>query len=64
MAVTQKPFVMSDFDSKVILVGLKSDLKNDEETKKKLAEKEKVSQLKNKDKLFNISIPFFKECCD
>ena len=34
-----KPF---DFDSKVILVGLKSDLKNDEETKKKLAEKEKV----------------------
>ena len=40
-----KPFVMSDFDSKVILVGLKSDLKNDEETKKKLAEKEKVSQL-------------------
>ena len=33
---------MSDFDSKVILVGLKSDLKNDEETKKKLAEKEKV----------------------
>ena len=37
-----KPFAMSDFDSKVILVGLKSDLKNDEETKKKLAEKEKV----------------------
>ena len=33
---------MSGFDSKVILVGLKSDLKNDEETKKKLAEKEKV----------------------
>ena len=31
-----------DSDSKVILVGLKSDLKNDEETKKKLAEKEKV----------------------
>ena len=37
---------INPIQSKVILVGLKSDLKNDEETKKKLAEKEKVNQWK------------------
>ena len=38
---------INPIQSKVILVGLKSDLKNDEETKKKLAEKEKVNQLRH-----------------